>query len=140
MTFVIDIADPLAGSRASEPVVFTVPAELPAPLYWAKLADGTHIPCQRLSVGSGSGQTAFITCQSFTRKTQLTLGEPLTDAEVAALPGIRVLPGREADCFARLDTDAFDLELCSGTAEGTGASKWGLRHFKSLADGFELLP
>ena len=41
--FVIDIADPLAGSRVSEPVVFTVPVELPAPLYWATLADGTPI-------------------------------------------------------------------------------------------------
>ena len=140
MTFVIDIADPLVGSRVSEPVVFIVPAELPAPLYWARLVDGTSIPCQRLSVGSGSGQTAFIACLSFSGKTQLTLGEPLTDAEIVTLPGIRVAQGREADCFARLDTGAFDLELCSGTAEGTGASKWGLRHFKGLADGFELLP
>ena len=104
MTFVIDIADPLVGSRVSEPVVFIVPAELPAPLYWARLVDGTSIPCQRLSVGSGSGQTAFIACLSFSGKTQLTLGEPLTDAEIVTLPGIRVAQGREADCFARRDT------------------------------------
>ena len=35
MTFVVDIADPLAGSRVSEPVVFTVPAGLPAP--WTRM-------------------------------------------------------------------------------------------------------
>lgn len=140
MTFVIDIADPLVGSRVSEPVVFTVPADLGAPLYWAELVDGTRVACQRLSSGSGDGHTAFIVCLSFSGAVRLTLGEPLTEPEIAGLPGIRILKGREADCFARLDTGAFDLELCSGTAEGTGASKWGLRHFKGLADGFELLP
>ncbi len=56
------------------------------------------------------------------------------------LAGIRELEGREADCFVRLDTGAFDLEMCSGTAGGLGSSKWGLRHFRSLGDGFELLP
>ena len=58
----------------------------------------------------------------------------------AVSTGIRELPGREADCFVRLFTGAFDLELCSGTAQGVGSSKWGLRHFRSLSDGFELLP
>jgi len=54
--------------------------------------------------------------------------------------GIRVLPGRESDGFVRLDTGAFDLELCSGKAEGLGSSKWGIRHFRGTSDGVELLP
>ena len=97
MTFVIDIADPLAGSRVGEPVVFTVPADLGAPLYWAALADGRRVACQRLSAGSGGGHTAFIVCLSFSGAVRLTLGEPLTEPEIAGLPGIRVLKGREAD-------------------------------------------
>ena len=44
------------------------------------------------------------------------------------------------DELARLDTGAFDLELCSGTALGLGSSKWGIRHFRANSDGFELLP
>jgi hypothetical protein len=30
--------------------------------------------------------------------------------------------------------------MCSGTAEGTGSSKWGLRHFATLKEGIDLLP
>ncbi|WP_220149994.1 hypothetical protein [Acidipropionibacterium virtanenii] len=40
----------------------------------------------------------------------------------------------------RLDTGYFDLELCTGTAMGTGASKWGLRHFSAHYEGIDLLP
>jgi hypothetical protein len=30
--------------------------------------------------------------------------------------------------------------MCRGTAQGVGASKWGLRHFRALQDNVELLP
>lgn len=68
----------------------------------------------------------------------LILDRPVAEGE--AVEGIFDLAGREVDCFVRLDTGAFDLELCSGRAQGLGSSKWGIRHFKAHFDGFELLP
>jgi len=85
------------------------------------------------------GGASFLAVVRFEQRLRLTHGEPLLDGE-AAVAGIRVLPGRESDGFVRLDTGAFDLELCSGKAEGLGSSKWGIRHFRGTSDGVELLP
>lgn len=139
MSQTIRILDPIAGARRNEPVTFTVEGERHEPLWWARTGSGERVLCQRLSEAAGPGETRFIACLSFTGETTLTLEAPAGD-DGAELPGIRQLEGREADCFVRLDTGAFDLEMCSGTAGGLGASKWGLRHFRSLEDGFELLP
>ncbi|MGN6306634.1 MAG: hypothetical protein ACTHNH_17575 [Mesorhizobium sp.] len=139
MAHSILIADPLAGARDHEPVVFSIKADLSEPLWWARDDAGSRVLCQRLEGDAVAGQTRFIACLSFTGSCRLTLEEPC-DAATEKPAGIAVLEGREADCFARLDTGAFDLELCSGTAQGLGSSKWGVRHFKALADGFELLP
>ena len=59
---------------------------------------------------------------------------------MATAEGISELEPQEADAFVRLDTGYFDLELCRGTAQGTGSSKWGIRHFRSLAEDTDLLP
>jgi hypothetical protein len=140
MPFTISITDPLGGQRLTQPVSFTVPAALSEPLWHAETSDGTAVICQRLSNGSTATQTVFTAVLTLVATTQLTLIAPVPAEQIAAVPGIRELPGREADCFVRLDTGAFDLELCAGTAQGTGASKWGIRHFRGLFDGFELLP
>ncbi len=34
------------------------------------------------------------------------------------------------DGYRRLDTGAYTIELCTGTAGGDGGSKWGIRHFE----------
>ncbi len=140
MPFVIDITDPLTGSRQCEPIRFSIEAQLSEPLWWSIDHSGNKILCQRLAAESGNGRTAFVACVSFSGSLRLTLDRPVDTAELAHLKGIRVLAGREVDCFARLDTGAFDLELCSGTALGLGSSKWGIRHFRANSDGFELLP
>lgn len=136
----ITIADPLPGSRAREPILFTIDEDLPDALRWAMSDTGERVLCQRLTQGSGDGRTAFVTTVSFTGTLHLVLGEACDPASLPAEAGIRTLAGKEPDSFVRLDTGAFDLELCSGTAEGLGSSKWGIRHFRSAADGFELLP
>lgn len=139
MPITIDIVDPIAaGPRVREPIVFTVKAELPEALRWAVDDSGATILCQKLSPEPGQTGTRFAATLSFSGRARLTLAAPAQPDALA--DGIRQLDGREADCFARLDTGAFDLELCSGTAEGVGSSKWGLKHFRSIADGFELLP
>lgn len=142
----VTVTDPLPGSRTSEPVVFTVPLELDGELWAARTSGGERVVCQRLS-GSGlpgpqpareRGTTTFAATVSFTGRTTLTLDGPWPDDE--PVPGIAELPAREADAVVRLDTGVFDLEMCRGTAEGLGSSKWGLRHFGATADGVDLLP
>ena len=140
MTHTITILDPLPGSRVNEPITFTVDGDLAAPLRWAVSDAGERVLCQRLAGGSGQGRTAFVATVSFTGTLALELGGACDPASLREEDGIRVLAGRETDSFVRLDTGAFDLELCSGKAEGLGSSKWGIRHFRSTADGFELLP
>ena len=140
MPFTIHITDPLRSRRKAQPVRFLVPADLKEALWRAETPDGTSVICQRLNEESINGQTAFAAVLDFEGATEIQLLAPMPAEQVRDLPSIRELPGREADCFVRLDTGAFDLELCSGTAQGTGASKWGIRHFRGLADGFELLP
>ncbi len=137
MTLAVTITDSLTGQREREPIVFSVAADLPQALWWARDEAGNRVLCQRLTRDAKPGETRFIATVSFSGRLRLTLEEP---CEPDLAEGIRVLKGKEADCFVRLDTGAFDLELCSGTAQGLGSSKWGIRHFRALADDFELLP
>lgn len=136
-TVQVRVTDPLRHRRTAEPVEFTVMADLPDALWLARTPAGEQVVCQRLTAGSGEGQTRFIAVVSLDGETTLTFERPLT----TEVEGIRVRSDpQEPDAFARLDTGYFDLELCRGTAQGTGASKWGLRHFRSLAEGVDLLP
>lgn len=134
----VTIEDPLPGRRVAEPVFFTVAGDLAEPLRFARTGDGGRVLLQRVASLSGSGRTGFVAIVDIEGTLTLTSEEAVPDG--AAPEGIRSLPGRESDCFVRLDTGAFDLELCSGKAEGLGSSKWGIRHFRGTSDGFELLP
>lgn len=136
---VVAVTDPLGDApRDHEPITFVLPGDHAEPLWWAETDEGERVLCQRLAAGSGSRQTAFVATVGFAGGLRLRLDRPCGPEEEPE--GIRQLEGREGDTFARLDTGAFDLEFCSGTAQGLGSSKWGIRHFRSIADGFELLP
>ncbi|SDN05329.1 hypothetical protein SAMN05660642_03932 [Geodermatophilus siccatus] len=132
----VHVRDPLGGRRRNEPVVFTVPVELEGDLWTARTAEGDEVTCQVLRAQQAPGSTTLVAAVSFVGETKLTLTGPAA----ADVDGIRELPAREADAFVRLDTGVFDLEMCRGTAQGTGSSKWGLRHFSSTAEGVDLLP
>src|SRR5690606_17916177 len=138
MTTTLSVKDPLGARRSNELIRFIVPGHFAEALWWARDAAGTPVLCQRLVEGSSATQTTFAAVVSFEAETTLTLDRPVADGE--AVNGIVEKTGREADCFVRLDTGAFDLELCSGTAQGLGSSKWGIKHFKGHFDDFELLP
>jgi hypothetical protein len=132
----IVVSDSLPGRRGCEPVTFAVEQDLDGDLWLGRTGDGTEVVCQKLHASSGSGQTVFAAVLSFEGRVELTLVAPTEDAR----PGIRELEAREDDAFVRLDTGWFDLEMCTGTAGGTGAAKWGLRHFSSVTEGVDLLP
>ncbi|WP_314174698.1 hypothetical protein [Streptomyces winkii] len=130
------ITDPLPGRRVAEPVRFTVDAALDGDLWIARTDAGEHVHCQRLAHGAARGRTTFAAVVSFEERAELTLIGPAS----GTVEGIRRREPREADAFVRLDTGYFDLEMCTGTARGTGDSKWGLRHFSATAEGVDLLP
>lgn len=138
MATTIDITDPLSSPRENEPLEFTIPEGRNEPLLWAETGAGERVLCQRLATQSEGDSTTYVAVLSFKGSETLTLGDPVSENETPE--GVALLDGREEDCFVRLDTGAFDLEMCSGTAQGTGASKWGLRHFRGAFDGCELLP
>ncbi|MBO0663099.1 hypothetical protein LQ948_09890 [Jiella sp. MQZ9-1] len=139
MSFKITISDALVANRRAEPVYFSVPETIEGALWWAQTSRGDLVLAQRLSGGGETGATRFVAILDLDGGEEtLTLDHPCQADETPM--GIRALPGREEDCYVRLDTGAFDLEMCRGTAQGTGGSKWGLRHFKALSDDFELLP
>lgn len=131
----IQIVDELRGRRINQPVFFTVDDSLPEKYWSARLEDGSSAICQRLDSQSDDRHTSFITVLSFERRTELILVAPTEPPS----HGIKELPARESDAFVRLDTGYFDLELCRGTAQGTGSSKWGIRHFASVDEGVDLL-
>ncbi|WP_341853801.1 hypothetical protein [Brachybacterium sp. GPGPB12] len=121
MTIRVEIADPLDGSRIKEPIVFTVLGHYPEAVYSAETSRGEVVVCQRVNSSSGSSATTFIAVVDLEGTETLELGGPW----VGDVDGIRTLEAVEGDAFVRLDTGYFDLELCSGTAEGEGSSKWG---------------
>lgn len=140
MSYLITVTDPQPGRRDYEPVIFSVPETLTGDLWWAVTPEGQRILCQQLRHDAADGESRFIATVSMEGELRFTLERPCSDAEAREAQGIRQLAGKEADCFTRLDTGAFDLELCRGTAQGVGAAKWGIRHFRHLEDQVELLP
>jgi hypothetical protein len=129
------VSDGQMTARIREPLYFSVDLALEEPLWMARTNNGIEFTCQRISSKSTTETTAFVATLDITDSLEFDLIEPITDAI-----GISSLVPVEADAFVRLDTGYFDLELCSGTAEGTGASKWGLRHFSAKFEGIDLLP
>jgi hypothetical protein len=132
----IVITDPLPGRRISEPITFTIDSEVTESVWTATTNAGDTVICQRLQAQPAPGRTSFITVLSFEGSVELTLTAPVT----GYTEGITEREPTEPDAFVRLDTGYFDLEMCSGTAEGTGSAKWGLRHFATLKEGVDLLP
>lgn len=140
MTYQITLSDPIKGCRHYEPVTFTVPEMLKGDLWWAITEKGERILCQRLKHSLTEGSTSFIATVNFEGTLNLRLDSPCNASESVAEQGIQKLTGRETDCFVRLNTGCFDLEMCRGTAQGVGSSKWGIRHFRQIQDNIELLP
>ena len=104
MTYHITLTDPMNGTRDREPITFTLPEKLQEPLWWAITSEDQRILCQRLTHESTQNSTAFIATVSFSGTLRMRLDRPLTAAEVGDVAGIHRLPGREKDCFVRLNT------------------------------------
>ncbi len=53
--------------------------------------------------------------------------------------GITQLSTQLPDGVRRLDTGAYELELCRGKGDGTAAGKWGIRSFAAKSQGLNLI-
>ena len=59
--------------------------------------------------------------------------------DAPAYQGIRQVSPTLADGYRRLDTGVYVLEICRGTGQGSGASKWGIRSFEHKDQGINLI-
>ncbi|MET7710300.1 hypothetical protein [Micromonospora sp. NPDC005413] len=130
-----EVVGSLGRPRTAEPLTFELPATGHRE-YSAALGDGPPRPVQLLAADPGRG-VAIMDLDGVPRQTMRLFADaaaPDAGKAIAARPVV------EADGVVRLDTGAFELELCRGTARGTTDSKWGIRHFMDSVQGVDLIP
>lgn len=145
----VTLFDDLGLGRANEPVrldlVFDVARPHPNGL---RLTDdeGQLVPFQvaRQSVSSDEKLNyatlyflADLRPGDTVRRYDLYLSE--TDPGAISFEAIEQLEPKLGDGFRRLDTGRYIIELCRGTAQGHGGSKWGIRHFEEKDQGINLI-
>ena len=144
----IILFDTIAVERIDEPVrldlVFDVARPHPNGLRLID-SDGQAIPFQVVRQGVGAdGKLEYASLYFLAtlrpndpnHRYYIYLNE--NDPRPASFAGIERLEPQLADGFRRLDTGHYILELCCGTAEGHGGSKWGIRHFEEKEQGLNL--
>ena len=118
-----------------EPVYLLLPPDVDDELIALKSGEGTETVAQLLGSLPLRGNV-YVAALVIDKEMTLEYSGPWAQP----VRGIRVSPdNKETDCVVRLDTGYFTLELCRGTGEGTGSSKWGIRHFEANAEGIDLL-
>ena len=145
----IILFDTIAVERIDEPVrldlVFDVARPHPNGLRLID-SDGQAIPFQVVRQGVGAdGKLEYASLYFLAtlrpndpnQRYYIYLNE--NDPRPASFAGIERLEPQLADGFRRLDTGHYILELCCGTAEGHGGSKWGIRHFEEKEQGLNLI-
>lgn len=128
------------GASHPQPVTIELPASWISPLVHGTSDDGQMFVVQRIVSQSTDNSSVYIGV--FTpREGQSVQFEdtPVPEDSIDGPVIVEVPDTRERDAICRLNTGYFDLELCRGTGKGEGASKWGIRHFSSLAQNFDLL-
>ena len=117
-----------------EPVYLMLPPDVDDELIALKSGEGTETVAQLLGSLPLRGNV-YVAALVIDKEMTLEYSGPWAQP----VRGIRVLPdNKETDCVVRLDTGYFTLELCRETGEGTGSSKWGIRHFEANAEGIDL--
>ena len=86
--------------------------------------DSIYILCSFGSKEKKKSFNIFLSYKSFVKKD---------------ITGIKKLPTKLNDGFVKLDTGKYIIELCKGTAQGHGGSKWGIRYFENKEQGINLI-
>ncbi|MDF7682488.1 hypothetical protein PT287_03000 [Lactobacillus sp. ESL0679] len=132
----ITLVSPEDKIKIPVPVKFTLSNNVIGDLWSAVTDDGQQVVCQRLHNDRAAN---FVTIVEFKKATEtLTLQKEISASEITGIQ--KIATAKEKDCYVHLNTGKFDFELCRGTAEGEGSSKWGLRHFWSVEENRDLVP
>jgi hypothetical protein len=146
----IAAVDPLRLGRAREPVRLDLVFDhfRPHPGGIALVDDaGRPAPCQIVRSGTGRDgrldyASLYVLVDVAPGGTGLARYHAYLAGEARRLPaarGIRQLKPKLGDGFRRLDTGAYVIELCRGTAAGHGGAKWGIRYFEEKSQGINLI-
>jgi hypothetical protein len=145
----LDVFDPLGIGRTAEPVEVSLHFSTYQPASEGIVvtdAGGNPVVSQIVAAAeNGRGRLTFVTLCFLA---DIAAGESqrryyvcLADQKPpeTASGGIKALAPMLGDGVRRLDTGAYLLELCRGTAGGNGGSKWGIRHFEHKTQGINLI-
>ncbi|KFI81893.1 hypothetical protein BREU_2152 [Bifidobacterium reuteri DSM 23975] len=121
-----------------QPVEVKLPGAIDADTLIGSTDKGQTSLFQKVRGASDDDATAYVGVLVPVDGERLTLREP-EDGESLLSGIISDELTKERDAVCHLDTGYFDIELCRGTGKGEGASKWGIRHFQTKDERFDLL-
>ena len=132
----IKITNPQEKIKIPVPVKFSVPDDITGNYWVVKNNSGKTFVAQRLHNDSEHNFVAIVNFSG--SEEELSFDHEIEEDKVK---GIKEIPtAKENDAYVHLNTGKFDFELCRGTAQGEGSSKWGLRHFMAVDEKRDLLP
>ena len=132
----VKITNPQEKIKIPVPVKFSVPDDITGNYWVVKNNSGKTCVAQRLHNDSDHNFVAIVNFSG--PEEELSFDHEIEEDKVK---GIKEIPtAKENDAYVHLNTGKFDFELCRGTAQGEGSSKWGLRHFMAVDEKRDLLP
>ena len=132
----VKITNPQEKIKIPVPVKFSVPDDITGNYWVVKNNSGKTCVAQRLHNDSEHNFVAIVNFSG--SEEELSFDHEIEEDKVK---GIKEMPtAKENDAYVHLNTGKFDFELCRGTAQGEGSSKWGLRHFMAVDEKRDLLP
>ncbi|MBI0121875.1 hypothetical protein NX781_06240 [Lactobacillus kullabergensis] len=132
----IKITNPQEKIKIPVPVKFSVPDDITGNYWVVKNNSGKTCVAQRLHNDPDHNFVAIVNFSG--PEEELSFDHEIEEDKVK---GIKEIPqAKENDAYVHLNTGKFDFELCRGTAQGEGSSKWGLRHFMAVDEKRDLLP
>ena len=132
----VKITNPQEKIKIPVPVKFSVPDDITGNYWVVKNNSGKTFVAQRLHNDSEHNFVAIVNFSG--SEEELSFDHEIEEDKVK---GIKEIPtAKENDAYVHLNTGKFDFELCRGTAQGEGSSKWGLRHFMAVDEKRDLLP
>ena len=132
----VKITNPQEKIKIPVPVKFSVPDDITGNYWVVKNNSGKTCVAQRLHNDPDHNFVAIVNFSG--SEEELSFDHEIEEDKVK---GIKEMPtAKENDAYVHLNTGKFDFELCRGTAQGEGSSKWGLRHFMAVDEKRDLLP
>ena len=132
----IKITNPQEKIKIPVPVKFSAPDDITGNYWVVKNNSGKTCVAQRLHNDPDHNFVAIVNFSG--PEEELSFDHEIEEDKVK---GIKEIPqAKENDAYVHLNTGKFDFELCRGTAQGEGSSKWGLRHFMAVDEKRDLLP